>query len=250
MEIGTSKIYNDLPSVICKRSSSLMDLPAQKNAEELSKKREFKDLIQSLLPDGDKDEIDTQLRKGFLLTQKRQRKIPESGKKKIGKANGMQHRGKKRLSGRERRELGLHKIDKNNKTFEMFLPINDMWKSYSKDLLGIEHYIKGGWKGGYNDSRTDTIQNKLRRIEYFGCLVRVTKSRCSEFVGTTGIIIKETKNTFVMICPDDRVKTIPKLHSEFSFVIQDIGFSISGNHLHQRSVERAKNNFKKLQLWL
>lgn len=67
MEIGTSKIYNDLPSVICKRSSSLMDLPAQKNAEELSKKREFKDLIQSLLPEGDKDEIDTQVRVSFKI---------------------------------------------------------------------------------------------------------------------------------------------------------------------------------------
>lgn len=65
MEIGSSKIYHDLPSVICERSSSLIDLPAQKNAEDLSKKREFKDFVQSLLPEGDKEEIATQVREAF-----------------------------------------------------------------------------------------------------------------------------------------------------------------------------------------
>lgn len=160
------------------------------------------------------------------------------------------HRGKKRLTGQERRDLGLHRVDRFNKTFKMFLPIYDLWKSYAQELLHISHFIESGWKGDARDSKTETLQNRVRKIDYFGCFLRVTRSRCSDYIGTQGIVIRETKNTFVMVCPDNSVKTIPKMHSEFSFVVEGVGFSIMGNHLHQRPAARAKHNFKKLCLWL
>ena len=175
--------------------------------------------------------------KSLKLPEKRQRQPPS-------------HRGKKRLTGQEKRELGLHLIDKINKTFEMFLPIHDLWKSYAQELLHVSHFLQSGWKGDVRDTKTETIQNRVRKMDYFGCFLRVTRSRCSEYIGTQGIIIRETKNTFVMVCPDNNVKTIPKMYSEFSFVVEGVGFSIMGNHLHQRPAERAKHNFKKLCLWL
>lgn len=128
--------------------------------------------------------------------------------------------------------------------------MNNTWKKYAQELLGVDYFLANGWEGGDRDSKTETLQNRVRKIDYFGCFMRVTKSRCSEYIGMQGIVLRETKNTFMMICPDDTVKIIPKLHSEFSFVVGRAGFSILGNHLHQRSVERAKHNFKKLSLWL
>lgn len=160
------------------------------------------------------------------------------------------HRGRKRLTGKERRKLGLHTIDKKNKTFSMFVPINEMWKSYAENMLGLSHFQESGWKGEDRDSRTETIQNRIRKMDYFGCFLRVTASRCSEYIGIQGIVLKETKNTFILVCPNDEVKTIPKLYSEFSFVVGEVGFSILGNHIHQRPADRAKHNFKKHSLWL
>lgn len=163
---------------------------------------------------------------------------------------GSSHRGKKRLTGQERRDLGLHLVNKHDKTFKMFLPIHDIWKSYARELLHIAHYIEHGWKADAKETRTVNLQNKIRKIDYFGCFLRVTRSRCSEYIGIQGIVIRETKQTFVMVCPDDRVRTIPKMHSEFSFVVEGVGFSIMGNHLPQRPAARAKHTFKKLSLWL
>lgn len=187
-----------------------------------------------------------------MLTEKKARVRPHKSLRQNNGGNKTKgfHRGKKRMTGQEKRKLGLHRVDRYNKTFEMFLPINDMWKKYAEDLLGINYFLEHGWKAEDRDTRTEAMQNRVRKIDYFGCFLRVTKSRCSEYVGIQGIVIRETKNTFVLIRPDDVVRTIPKLHSEFSFVVGTVGFSVLGNHLHQRSVERAKHNFKKLSLWL
>lgn len=204
MEGGTSKIYEDLPEIIVKRSSALIDLPSQKS--KISSKYELQDFLRAHLPYSDKGEVSDEVRKGFLLTEKKARKRPHKSMRKKGNKVGGPHRGKKRLTGHEKRKLGLHKVDRCNKTFEMFLPINDLWKKYAQDLLGIRFFVENGWKGGDRDTKTEAVQNRVRKIEYFGCFFRVTKSRCSEYVGTHGIVIRETKNTFTLICPDDKVK--------------------------------------------
>lgn len=248
---STYSIYDVLPEVVTERSAKIIDLPAMDPQPE-SLKEELKDFVEARVPRNDRDEVQDELRKGFLLMEKKARVRPHKSLKQPEKKHKHPppHRGKKRLTGQERRELGLHLIDKTNKTFEMFLPIHDLWKSYAEELLHISHFLQSGWKGDARNSKTETIQNRVRKMDYFGSFLRVTRSRCSEYVGTQGIVIRETKNTLVMVCPDDRVKTIPKMHSEFSFVVEGVGFSIMGNHLHQRPAERAKHNFKKLCLWL
>ncbi|XP_069161841.1 ribonuclease P protein subunit p29-like [Procambarus clarkii] len=248
MEVRTSKIYEELPEIVIKRSSDLIGLAHEADAG--SSKQQLRDFLEATVPSADKDEVTDEVRKSFLLTDKKARRRPHKSLNKKNIKKDAPHRGKKRLTGRERRELGLHKVDRSNKTFNMFLPINDIWKKYAVDLLGINHFMENGWTGSDRDTRTEAVQSRVRKIEYFGCFMRVTKSRCSEYVGTQGIVIRETKNTFMMICPNDQVKIIPKLHSEFSFVVGKVGFSVLGNHLHQRSAERAKHNFKKLSLWL
>ena len=154
------------------------------------------------------------------------------------------------LSSKERRELGLHKINRFDKTFKMFLPVHKIWLQYARKYLSLSRHKKNGWRGKGNEDTTVNIQNLIRRIEYFGCFIRVTESRCSEYIGIVGIVLRETKNTFMLICPDNKVKTIPKHHSEFSFVVDNVGFSILGNHLSQRPSGRAKHTFKKHCLWL
>uniref|UniRef100_A0A0P4WD40 Ribonuclease P protein subunit p29 n=1 Tax=Scylla olivacea TaxID=85551 RepID=A0A0P4WD40_SCYOL len=246
-----STIYSPLPNVVTVRSASIIDLPASGPNTE-SMREELKGLVETWVPRDDRDEVETELKKQFLLMEKKARVRPHKSLKQPEKKQQQPplHRGKKRLTSKERRDLGLHLIDKTNKTFEMFLPIHDLWKSYAQELLHISHFLQSGWNGDARDTKTETIQNRVRKMDYFGCFLRVTRSRCSEYVGIQGIVIRETKNTLVMVCPDDHVKTIPKVHSEFSFVVDGVGFSIMGNHLHQRPAERAKHNFKKLCLWL
>nr|XP_045618991.1 uncharacterized protein LOC123770857 [Procambarus clarkii] len=170
MEVRTSKIYEELPEIVIKRSSDLIGLAHEADAG--SSKQQLRDFLEATVPSADKDEV----------------------------------------------------------TDEVSVCLCTSCITYTPPHK--------------------KARRRPHKSLYFGCFMRVTKSRCSEYVGTQGIVIRETKNTFMMICPNDQVKIIPKLHSEFSFVVGKVGFSVLGNHLHQRSAERAKHNFKKLSLWL
>ncbi|XP_076045240.1 ribonuclease P/MRP subunit POP4 [Oratosquilla oratoria] len=254
MDLNTP-IYNPLSKDVCERSGELIGLSSESQKEEQSAKEQFKEFLEKVVPEGDKDEITDELRRGFLLMEKRAYVKPCKSRKQLDRRsekrrNNIPHRGKKRLTSHEKRKLGFHKLDKTNKTFEMFLPMYDMWKSYAVSLLGIDFFVKNGWVGERGDSRTETMQNRLKKIEYVGSFLRVTMSRCSEYVGTTGIVIQETRNTFVLVTPEDKVYNIPKQHSEFSFVLNGVGVSVLGNHLYQRPVDRAKHNLKKHCLWM
>lgn len=160
------------------------------------------------------------------------------------------HRGKKRMTSAEKRKLGLLRLKKGNKTFQMFIPIHKMWKEYAEQTLFTERSLSSMSENRLSARSVGTFQDKLKKLEFFGSILKVTKSRCSEYIGLEGIVIQETKNTFSIITIDNKVKLIPKLHSEFSLVIKGLGFSILGNHLHQRPVDKAKQNFKKRCLWL
>lgn len=154
------------------------------------------------------------------------------------------------LSGQKKRRLGLHLVNPKGKTYATFVPFHVMWQEYATKLLGIRHFISEGWQGALDDTRTTTMQNKFKKIEFFGSCFEITRSTCPSLVGATGIVIKETKNTFTIINQENKVKVIPKLHSEFRFTVDGAQFTILGNHLHQRSVERARHIFKKHCLWL
>ena len=182
------------------------------------------------------------MKKSYFLNEKRPNKF--KSKKHIPP------RGKRKLSSKEKRKLGLNKLDKKNKTFEMFLPLNEMWKTYAETLLDVDKLLKSNWKCEASDSKTENLQMKLKKIDYTGCFIRVTKSKCSNYIGLIGIVMKETKSTFCIITPKNEVKIISKIHSEFSFVVSGIGFSVLGNHLCQRPVDRSKHGFKKHCLWL
>lgn len=250
-------MYKPLPGEIVERLSKIIDLPAPQS--DGASKEEFKDFLMGHMDQHQhKDEFKELITnshfgcrptvRGWMhkYARKSQKNASEEKKNVVTKAR----KGKTSLTSQERRELGLHRVNKLNKTFEMFLPINEMWKDYAKKYLGVRRHQENGWRGEEKDNVTTNIQNNVRKIEYFGCFLRVTKSRCSEYIGTVGIVIRETKNTFTIICPDDKVKTIPKKHSEFSFVVENVGFSIFGSHLNQKSAIRAKNIFKKHCLWL
>ncbi len=60
---------------------------------------------------------------------------------------------------------------------------------------------------GIDESQVDDIQQKLNKIDLHGAHVKVTHSNCKDFIGLKGIIIKETRNTFVVVSPENVTKS-------------------------------------------
>lgn len=110
-----------------------------------------------------------------------------------------------------------------------------LWLQYIKDLIHYENV---------NSSNLQTVQMKILKADYHGCYVTVSQSKCPSFVGTTGIIVMETKNTFKIITKNDRLKCIPKKNSIFRFQLGDYCYTLYGNHLQVRASERAHRRFK------
>jgi ribonuclease P protein subunit POP4 len=72
----------------------------------------------------------------------------------------------------------------------------------------------------------------------------VVESRCKGNIGTEGIVLQETQNTFKIITSNDRILTIPKGHTVFQFALGDHLFTLYGNQLRYRSSERTTRKFK------
>ena len=157
---------------------------------------------------------------------------------------------RRKISGQLKRKLGHCIVKRKGKEYCNFLPDHERWLQYCKTFLNFDHYFSKGWVGEPHDPSTITIQNNLKKIEYYGSKLEIVKSRSPSHVGIKGIVIRETKGTFVFICEDNRVKVIPKLQCEFKLNVGRVNFYILGKHLHQRPVERSKHAYKKHELWL
>eukprot|EP01135_Chromosphaera_perkinsii_P002537 Nk52_evm53s224 gene=Nk52_evmTU53s224 len=111
--------------------------------------------------------------------------------------------------------------------------LNQMWNEYMTDLLQLKA-----------SSTAASIEAKLSKADLHGCSIVVTKSKCPNLVNLSGIVLKETKNSFEVMTPQDRVKVFPKANSVFALRIGKFICEIYGTHLCYRSADRVKIKFK------
>ena len=60
-----------------------------------------------------------------------------------------------------------------------------------------------------------SLCSRLVKADYSGAKVKIVKSKNPAIVGQEGIIVRETTRTFILIQPDNEVKTIIKEGSVF-----------------------------------
>lgn len=172
----------------------------------------------------------------------RQRKL-EARKKKLKP---------KPLSSRERRTLGLYEIPPDVQKYGIYEPLNKMWKSYMQEVIGFKSIpVSSGTAA------------KLCSADYHGAEVEVVRSRCVSRVGVRGIVVKDSKFTFEVITKKDEVKTVPKEHTIFRFMVPqpedpavpkdaeadpalptDLVFELHGDQFIHRAADRATRKFK------
>lgn len=142
---------------------------------------------------------------------------------------------RKSLTSRERRKLKLFDIPKEGHKFETYLPMHDLWKEYMKQTLGLTDKSKP-----FDQYNCESIL----KADFHGCFLTVSKSCCPSYIGATGIVIMETKNTFKFITKLDQVKCIPKKGSVFMFEIDGHYITLYGNNFCCQPVLRSTHKFK------
>ncbi|KAF1990763.1 ribonuclease P complex subunit Pop4 [Aulographum hederae CBS 113979] len=123
-------------------------------------------------------------------------------------------RGKPRpLSAKQKRETGVHDFRKEELKWNTMLGLNKMWGGYIRGVLGLE---------GDNAKQVITPQDGgtlLASAEFVGARFTVVRCNCVSRVGVEGIVIRDTKGSFVVVTEKQGVKILPKEKTVFGFEI-------------------------------
>lgn len=192
----------------------------------------FANFLASKLPPGrlkQEEEIDPHA--VVLLENSRKHKKQKSNKSSYD----LSHKKRKTLTVRERKKMKLFKLEKDQQKYAMFEPMHEMWKEYMREIMM-----------DYKKVTPDNpaFQEKLLKADYHGALMTVKKSKCPSYVGVTGILLQETKNTMRLITKENVLKTIPKSSTIFCFELEGFEVTIYGNNFKVKSSERSHRKFK------
>eukprot|EP01155_Anaeramoeba_flamelloides_P000344 Anaeramoba_flamelloidesa102441_20.p1 GENE.a102441_20~~a102441_20.p1 ORF type:complete len:183 (+),score=46.39 a102441_20:23-571(+) len=93
----------------------------------------------------------------------------------------------KTISSRERKKKHLNTISKQNINYSQYKALNTLWKMYINKLIGK------------SVSNLNTLTMKLARADLHGAKILVCQSKCASLIGISGIMIKETLQTFKVV---------------------------------------------------
>jgi ribonuclease P protein subunit POP4 len=133
----------------------------------------------------------------------------------------LRHQKPKPLSAREKRKSGLYDLPKEECKYAIFKELNRMWVAYMCEILDLG---PGAWRAQNQNQNQQKGQpqgprplvsalshgSKLVSADFHGAEVEVVRSRCAGRVGIKGIVVRDTKFTFVVVTEKDEAK------SEFS----------------------------------
>lgn len=116
----------------------------------------------------------------------------------------LRHQKPQPLSAREKRKSGLYNLPKEECKYAIFKGLHELWVGYMQEILDV----KAGPHGHVSPA---SHGSKLVSADYHGAAVEVVRSRCTGRVGAKGIVVRDTKFTFVIVTEKDEMK------SEFGF---------------------------------
>ncbi|THX09334.1 RNase P/MRP, p29 subunit [Aureobasidium pullulans] len=156
------------------------------------------------------------------------------------------------LTAKQKRELGVYDIPKEQQKYDIYVPIWKLWCAYMREILGMEksRYVNAAGVGPL-----------LASADYHGAMVDVVRCRCVGRVGIRGIVVKDTKFTLEIITPKNELKTVPKEYTVFGFEVPFVEedndgdsqmaepqkpfiFEIHGSQFQNRAADRAARKFK------
>ncbi|XP_022131994.1 uncharacterized protein LOC111004973 isoform X1 [Momordica charantia] len=129
-------------------------------------------------------------------------------------------RSKRRMSMKQHKNCGTFDLHSDFHKFEIFLPMHDMWKSYMTKRL--RHVGQ------------DALAQNLLTADLHGSIILVVECKIPAFTGISGIMIRETAETFGIVTKDDKFRVVPKKSSVFIFQWDCWKITLLGDKLSSR----------------
>ncbi|XP_059646926.1 ribonuclease MRP protein subunit POP4 isoform X2 [Cornus florida] len=126
-------------------------------------------------------------------------------------------RSKKHMSMKQHKKCGSFDMPREIHNFDIFKPMNEMWKGYMTQLL------------------KNVGKNQLAQCLLTADL-HVAQCKISAFTGISGIMIRETAETFGIITKDNKFRVVPKKLSVFIFQADCWKITLHGDKLTSRNL--------------
>ncbi|KAK4935850.1 hypothetical protein LTR10_023162 [Elasticomyces elasticus] len=154
------------------------------------------------------------------------------------------------LSAKEKRALGVFKLQKEEIKYDIYKNLHDLWNGYMLEVLGFT----SAKEGDATTKRIPTVTAQshgslLASADFHGAEIEVVRCGDAGKVGIKGVVVRDTKFTFVVVTAKDEVKTLPKRDTVFKYEVvlpgeKKLVFEVHGNQFEFRPVDRANRKFK------
>lgn len=185
--------------------------------------------IKSNIPKSDLPNIDTELRKDFILAKRRSKAYKKKGKKKKTRS----------LTRKEKKSLGFYVLPRNSVKYNDVLPMHEIWTDYISQMLELDKPIPDCTSKSW-----ENFAQTLYKADFHGSMLNVIRSKCPSYISKRGICIMDTRNTFKIVSKDNVVTTIPKRECVFEMCVRNVIITLFGKHLCVRPAERSTKKVK------
>ncbi|KAJ5713417.1 uncharacterized protein N7483_010598 [Penicillium malachiteum] len=178
----------------------------------------------------------------------------------------LRHQRPRPMTAREKRSTGLYDLPREECKHALFKGLHTLWVGYMQDILDLKTEGRSGLVTPLSHGA------KLVSADFHGAELEVVRSRSAGRVGIKGIVVRDTKFTFDVVTEKDQLKTIPKEHTVFRFMVplpvaeqqeeshagegqekaqetvadgrKPLVFELHGSQFETRPVDRANKKFK------
>lgn len=175
------------------------------------------------------------------------------------------------LSAHQKRALCVYDMPKEEIRYEIYLGLHQMWCAYMRGIMGLSTIDEGAPPPSSSFVSPSSAGPKIVSADFHGAKLAVVRSSCVGRVGLQGIVIRDTKFTFILVNQKDQLKTIPKEGTLFRLEVpldindadtsklgetgdlielahgrsgKTLAFELHGDALMNRPPDRAAKKFK------
>ncbi|KAJ4704843.1 Ribonuclease P protein subunit p29 [Melia azedarach] len=132
-------------------------------------------------------------------------------------------RSRKHMSMKKLKKSGSFYLPRDLKKFEKYKLMHEMWKGYIMQLL--------------KTTGRNQLAQCLLTADLHGANILVAECKITAFTGVSGIMIRETAETFGIVTRDDKFHVVPKKVSVFMFQVDCWKITLLGDKLTSRNLE-------------
>lgn len=127
------------------------------------------------------------------------------------------------MSIKQHKKCGALDLPPELRKYEIFKPMHEMWMGYMMGLL--------------KNVGKNQLPQCLLTADLHGAMILVVQCKITPFIGTSGIMIRETAETFGIITEENnKFRVVPKKHSVFVLQVDCWKITLVGDQLTSRTI--------------